>query len=395
MATNKALFLKHLGQTSHTPPAIRFVKASGAYLEDEHGQQYLDLISGIGVSNLGHGRPEVVAAVQDQAALHMHLMVYGEFILDPQVALGQQLAQLLPPSLSNIFLVNSGTEAMEGAMKLAKRATGRPQFLAFHNAYHGSTQGALSLMGGDDYRQGYFPLLPGVAHGTFNDPASLDLIHSHTAAVVVEVVQGEAGYIPADGKWLKQLRKRCSEQGALLIFDEIQSGFGRTGHLFAFQPYGVEPDILVMAKAMGAGMPLGGFAASKELMNHLAHHPVLGHLTTFGGHPVSCAAALAGLQVLQREALPQRALELEQFFRNNLKHPLIQGINGAGLMLAVQLDHFDRVMKVIERCYHHGLITDWFLFNNRSIRLAPPLTLTHDEAGIAVDRLIQALNESV
>jgi acetylornithine/succinyldiaminopimelate/putrescine aminotransferase len=284
---------------------------------------------------------------------------------------------------------------MEGAMKLAKRATGRPQFLAFHNAYHGSTQGALSLMGGDDYRQGYFPLLPGVAHGTFNDPASLDLIHSHTAAVVVEVVQGEAGYIPADGKWLQQLRKRCSEQGALLIFDEIQSGFGRTGHLFAFQPYGVEPDILVMAKAMGAGMPLGGFAASKELMNHLAHHPVLGHLTTFGGHPVSCAAALAGLQVLQREALPQRALELEQFFRNNLKHPLIQGINGAGLMLAVQLDHFDRVMKVIERCYHHGLITDWFLFNNRSIRLAPPLTLTHDEAGIAVDRLIQALNESV
>jgi acetylornithine/succinyldiaminopimelate/putrescine aminotransferase len=393
MASNKALFLKHLGQTSPTPPALRFVHAQGAYLTDENGKKYLDLISGIGVSNLGHGQPEVVQAVQDQAARHMHLMVYGEFILDPQVELGNRLAALLPPTLSTVFLVNSGTEAIEGAMKLAKRATGRPNFLAFHNAYHGSTQGALSLMGGDDYRQGYFPLIPGVQHAAFNHPDAFAAIDQHTAAVVVEVIQGEAGYIPAQKTWLQQLRKHCSAMGALLIFDEIQSGFGRTGHLFAFEAYGVVPDVLVMAKAMGAGMPLGGFAASRKLMGHLAHHPVLGHLTTFGGHPVSCAAALAGLNILQRDELPQRALELEQYFRANLRHPLIQGIQGKGLMLALQLDHFDRVMKVIERCYHHGLITDWFLFNNQSIRLAPPLTLTPEEAEEAIRRLTLALND--
>ena len=392
MPSIRELFFAHQGQTSPFPPALRFTEARGCYLTDEKGKRYLDLISGIGVSSLGHGQPAVVKAVQAQAEKHMHLMVYGEYIQDPQVRFCALLAEQLPKSLSSIFLVNSGAEAMEGAMKLAKRATGRPNFISFHKAYHGSTHGPLSLMGGDPYHRGYAPLLPGVRRATLNEEDVFALLDESVAAVVVEVFQGEAGVVEARPAWLKKLQKACKKSGSLLIFDEIQTGFGRTGKTFAFEHSGVVPDVLVMAKAMGAGMPLGGFAASPTLMATLSSNPILGHLTTFGGHPVSCAAAEAGLHLLLNENLAAQASEKEAWFRKGLMHPSIQEIRGKGLMLAVDVGSFERVQAVIKVCFEKGLLTDWFLFNDTSIRIAPPLVISKEEAQEAMSILREALD---
>jgi acetylornithine/succinyldiaminopimelate/putrescine aminotransferase len=383
-------FFAHLAQTSPSPLALEIERAEGCYLIDYQGKKYLDLISGIGPSVLGHRHPRVQAAVEAQINRYWHTLVYGEFVLAPQVLFAEKLAQNLP-GLDSVYFVNSGTEATEGAMKLAKRATGRYEFLACKNAYHGSTQGAASLMSPPDFTLAFQPLLPGIQHIVFNDEASLQYITTRTAAVVVETVQGEAGIIPPDPNWLKALRSRCDDTGALLILDEIQAGFGRTGQLFAFTRYGIVPDILLLAKGFGGGMPIGAFVARRALMQTLTHDPVLGHITTFGGHPVCAAAGLATLEVLLEGDLMAQVPEKEALFRTLLVHPSIVELRSAGLWLAVDLGSFDRVLRVIQHCIAAGLITDWFLFNDHSLRIAPPLTISKTEIEWACGVLLEAM----
>ncbi len=391
MASTKQLFFANLAQTTDFPLAIEMERAEGAHIWDTDGNSYLDLISGISVSNVGHRHPKVTQAIKDQVDKHMHLMVYGEFIQSPQVKLAQRLSHALGYNLDNLYLVNSGSEAIEGAMKLAKRYTGRRNFVVFNKAYHGSTQGALSIIGEEEFRRGYRPLLPGIRHIEFNNPAEFQHIDKDTAAVIVETVQGEAGYIPPNPGYLKALQVHCHSVGALLILDEIQAGFGRTGSLFAFQNEGVQPDVVTLAKGMGGGMPIGAFASRKELMDSLKENPILGHITTFGGHPVSCAAALASLEVIQEEELWKRPIEGEKLFRSLLVHPLIKEVRGRGFMLAVQLDSFERVQKVIDHCLHNGVITDWFLFNETSLRLSPPLIISDEE----IERACRVILEGI
>lgn len=393
MASQKQLFFQHLAQTSEFPLALEMEKAKGCYIHDTNGKKYLDLISGISVSNLGHGHPTIVKAVQEQAATHMHLMVYGEFVQSPQVELASLLAKQLPDSLSNVYFTNSGAEAIDGTMKLVKTYTGRTEIIGFKKAYHGSTQGPLSLMGDEALKLPSRPLLPDVKHLQFNNEDDLELITSKTAAVFVEPVQGEAGAIPADNKWLKQLRDRCTETGTLLVFDEIQTGMGRTGTLFCFEQYGVVPDIICLAKALGGGMPLGAFISSKEIMGRFASNPALGHLTTFGGHPVSCAAGLAALKILLDEPYIFQVKKKETLMREKLQHPLIKAVNGKGLMLAIQFESADINFKVIEKCLAKGLMTDWFLFNDSALRVAPPLTITEQELEWACNTILDSLNE--
>lgn len=395
MASIKQLFFANLAQTTDFPLALEMERAEGVHIWDTNGKAYIDLISGISVSNIGHRHPKVVDAIKGQADKYMHLLVYGEFIQSPQVLLANELSQALGSNLDNLFLVNSGSEAVEGAMKLAKRYTGRREFIAFNKAYHGSTQGALSIIGDEEFRRGYRPLLPGIRHIQFNDTAEFQHITENTAAVIVETVQGEAGYIPPHAGYLKALREKCDEVGALLILDEIQAGFGRTGSLFAFHTEDIHPDIVTLAKGMGGGMPIGAFASRKEIMDSLKENPILGHITTFGGHPVSAAAALASLQVIQEEELWKRPLEGEKLFRELLVHPLIAEVRGRGFMLAVQLDTFERVQKVIEYCLEHGVITDWFLFNDTSLRLSPPLIITDDEIRRACEVIVEGIDRTV
>lgn len=354
-------------------------KARGIYVQTTDGKRYIDLISGIGVSSLGHRNTKILQAIRKQLGKYLHTMVFGEHIQAPQVKLARSLAKALPDPLSSTFFVNSGSEAIEGALKLAKRHTKRHKIVAMENAYHGSSHGCLSLMSDPYYSNFYRPLLPEVYFATFNDIDSLNVIDQKTAAVVVEMVQGEGGYIAGNQYFISELRAKCTQMGCILIVDEIQSGMGRTGSLFAFEQYNIVPDILCLAKAFGGGMPLGAFVARKELMMALSSKPVLGHISTFGGHPVSCAAALTSLDILQSTSYIAEVKEKEALFRSLLMHPKIIQITGKGLMLGVELESPELLQKVVANCIQQGVIIDWFLFDTKKIRISPPLIITKAE----------------
>jgi acetylornithine/N-succinyldiaminopimelate aminotransferase len=379
MLTQRQLFLQHNAQTTLEPLLLEFVKASGMYLFDPAGRKYMDLIAGIGVSNVGHCHPAVVNAVKEQAESYMHIMVYGEFVQSPQVNFARALADVLPEGLDCTYFVNSGAEAVEGAMKLAKRYTHRSELISCHFSYHGSTQGALSLMGNETFKQAYRPLLPDIKFINYNSFNDLSLITNKTAAVFVETIQGEAGIRVADKAWFEALREKCTETGTLLVLDEIQCGFGRTGKLFGFEHYNIVPDILLLAKGIGGGMPIGAFISSKEIMECLAVNPILGHITTFGGHPVSCAAGLATLQAILAEDIVAGVDAKSELFKSLLRHPAIREIRAKGLMIAVEFESFDLNKKIIDGCIADGLITDWFLHCSNSMRIAPPLIITEEE----------------
>jgi len=392
MPTLRQLFLTNNAQTTDFPLLLEFERAEGVYMYDAQGKPFIDLISGIGVSNLGHSNPHVINAIKDQLDKYMHLMVYGEYVQTPQVRFAEKLVSLLPANLQSVYFTNSGAEAVEGALKLAKRFTGRQQIIAFHNSYHGSTHGALSVMGNEEFKQAYRPLLPGVGFIRLNNLDDLDLITDQTACVILETVQGEAGVLVPDKAYMQALRKRCTEQGVLLILDEIQAAFGRTGRLFAFEHFDIVPDILLLAKALGGGMPVGAFISSHSIMSALKENPILGHITTFGGHPVCCAAGLAALEVLLSENLITRVEEKEALFKELLVHPSIKTIRGKGLMLAVEFADFDLNKKIIDRCIEYGVITDWFLHCSNAMRLAPPLIITPPEIEKACTVILDAIS---
>ena len=394
MLNNRQLFLDHMAPTSEFPLMLEIERSEGVYLYNTKGEKLMDLISGIGVSNLGHRHPAVLQAIQEQLDKYLHTMVYGEYVLAPQVELAELLTSHLPENLNAVFYVNSGSEATEGAMKLAKRYTGRSEIVACKYAYHGSTQGAASLMYPMDYTQAYHPLLPDIKHIEYNVFNDLQLITESTAAVIIETVQGEWGVRKPEACYLRALREKCTRTGTLLIFDEIQAGYGRTGSLWAFEQYEVVPDVLLLAKGMGGGMPIGAFVSSQEIMHCLAVNPILGHITTFGGHPVNCAAALATLKTILKEQYIESVKEKETLFRSLLKHPLIKEVRSAGLMMAMELDSFDRVQKVIYYCLNHGLIVDWFLFNTESVRIAPPLIISKKEIQTACAIILDALENA-
>lgn len=393
MLTQRQLFLQHNAQTTLEPLLLEFVKASGIYLYDPDGRKYMDLIAGIGVSNVGHCHPAVVKAVKNQAESYMHIMVYGEFVQSPQVNFAKALADVLPAGLDCTYFVNSGTEAVEGAMKLAKRYTHRAEIISCHNSYHGSTQGALSLMGNEEFKQAYRPLLPNIKFINYNVVADLDLITTKTAAVFIETVQGEAGIRVADKAYFRALRARCTETGTLLVLDEIQCGFGRTGSLFGFEHFDIVPDILLLAKGIGGGMPIGAFISSAEIMSTFATNPILGHITTFGGHPVSCAAGLATLQTIQSENIVAEVEAKGQLFKMLLKHPAIKEVRGKGLMIAVEFDSFKTNKKIIDACIKDGLISDWFLHCSNSMRIAPPLIISKEEIKWACEVILKNVGE--
>ncbi|MEO5681880.1 MAG: aspartate aminotransferase family protein [Chitinophagaceae bacterium] len=390
----RALFLQHVAQTSSAPLALEITRAEGCYLYDAGGKTYLDVIGGISVCNVGHRHPAVVHAIKEQADKYLHVLVYGEFVQSPQVQYAKLLADHLPATLSSVFFTNSGAEATEGAMKLAKRVTGRPQIIAFKNAYHGSTQGALSVMGDEYWRNAFRPLLPGITHLDYNAMASINAINDKTACVIAETVQAESGVVAPAKEWLQALRKKCNEHGVLLILDEIQAGFGRTGSKWAFEQFNIVPDILLLGKALGGGMPLGAFIANRDLMWTLTDNPVLGHITTFGGHPVSCAAGLAGFKALIEEGYIDTVKQKEQQFREKLQHPAIKAVRSAGLWLAVEFDSFEINKKIIDRCLQDALLTDWFLFAANCLRIAPPLTISAAQIDAACAIILKACDEA-
>ncbi len=392
MISQRQLFLRHVAQTSGTSLQFEIDRAEGIFFYDLTGKAYIDLVSGVSVSSLGHNHPSVVSAVKEQVDRYLHTMVYGEFIQSPQVEYARWLAEHLPEPLDNIFFVNSGSEAIEGAMKLAKRFTGRGEFRAFRNGYHGGTHGALSILGDESMRSGYYPLLPGIKHLRFNHPEDLTMIDPHVAAVVVEPIQAEAGIIEPEHGFLKRIREKCDQTGTLLILDEIQTGMWRTGKLFCFEHYGVVPDILCLAKSFGGGMPLGAFISSRQMMQTLTHHPSLGHITTFGGHPVSCAAGLAAQRFVEENGLMEHACQMERRFRTGLKHPLIRHIRGTGLFLAVVLDRSVDVGRFISRAFENSLVIDQFLFSDDAFRIAPPLIITKNQVDDAVQRILATLD---
>jgi len=389
--TERELFFAHLGLPSFSPMALDIVRAEGIYLYDQSGKEYIDLVSGISVSNVGHRHPQVIEAIQSQLGKYLYLNVYGEFIQSPQVKLARRLVELLPQNLTSVYFVNSGSEAVEGAIKLAKRFTGRTEVIAFRNAYHGSTQGALSVLGNENLKNAFRPLIPDIRFLEFNNYMDLDAIGARTACVIGETIQAEAGMILPNDGFLNQLRERCNETGALLIIDDVQMGFGRTGKFFSFEHYGFEPDILVLAKALGAGMPLGAFIAPKKIMDTLAFDPELGHITTFGGHPVSCAAALAGIEILLGllDQVEDKGWRLEDGLKNNSR---IKEIRRKGLMLGVEVSP-DIRKPLTEACLRNGIIIDWFLFQPATFRIAPPLTITDHEIGKVCKKLEAALME--
>nr|WP_315421396.1 aspartate aminotransferase family protein [uncultured Pedobacter sp.] len=392
MLTQRQLFLQHNAQTSPEPLMLEFVRAKGIYIYDAQNKKHIDLIAGIGVSNVGHCHPAVVKAIQDQAETYMHLMVYGEYVQSPQVNFAKALAEILPENLSCTYFLNSGTEAVEGAMKLAKRYTGRKGFIACKNAYHGSTQGAESLMESDFYSSGYGPFLPHVSFIEHNNLADLEKITTEIAAVFIEPIQGEAGIRVADLHYMQALRAKCTATGTLLIFDEIQSGFGRSGKMFAFQHYNVVPDVLLLAKGIGGGMPIGAFISSLAIMSVLSHTPILGHMTTFGGHPVCCAAGLATLRTLVDGHIVDEVEEKGELFKQLLKHPAIKEIRGKGLMLAVEFENFEINKKIIDACILDGVLSDWFLHCSNSMRIAPPLIITEEEIKEACKTILKNIN---
>jgi acetylornithine/succinyldiaminopimelate/putrescine aminotransferase len=392
--THRQLFQKFMAPTSDAPLALEITKAKAVYLYDADGKSYMDLISGIAVSNVGHCNPAVVKAIKEQVDNYMHLMVYGEYIQSPQVKLAEALVKSTGTStLNQVYFTNSGTEAVEGAMKLAKRYTGRTEFISCFNSYHGASQGALSIAGDENFKNAFRPLLPDIRNINHGCIGYLNKITKKTAAIIIEIVAGEAGVKTASKAYFQALRKRCDKMGALLIVDEIQSGFGRTGSFWAFQAMEIVPDILLTAKGMGGGMPIGAFLANEELMKTLSFEPVLGHITTFGGHPVSCAASLATLNYILEENLMDQIPAKSALFHSLLDHPIIKEIRGIGFMLAVEMKDFKTVKAVIDECILTGLITDWFLFCDNSLRIAPPLTITEEEIKIACNILIQAMNK--
>lgn len=389
--TQRELFFRHLAQTSEKPLALEIEKTEGVYMYDINGKKYIDLISGISVSGTGHRHPAVIKAINEQLEKYLHLMVYGEYIQASQVKLAEILTKLLPSSLSSVYFVNSGTEATEGALKLAKRYTGRTEIIAFKNAYHGSTHGSLSVMGCEDLKQAFRPLLPEVRFIEFNNIKDLENITRKTACVIAETIQGEAGVIIPDDKFMKELRRKCNDTGALLILDEVQTGMGRTGKMFAFEHYGIVPDILTLAKSFGGGMPLGAFVSSNERMKCFTKNPPLGHITTFGGHPVSCAAALANLNVILEEGLHLQAEQKGKLFQKLLKHPKIKKIQIKGLLIAVEFDDVETNHQAIAKCIEQGIITDWFLFAPYCMRIAPPLIISNEEIHHACEIILKSL----
>ncbi|WP_395783607.1 aspartate aminotransferase family protein [Aquirufa sp.] len=392
--TNRQLFQKYTAHTSDAPLALEIVSAEHIYLKDSSGKSYIDLISGIAVSNVGHRNPEVVQAIKNQVDAYMHLMVYGEYIQSPQVLLAEALVKSTnSPKLNQVYFTNSGTEAVEGAMKLAKRYTRRSEFISCLNAYHGATQGALSLAGDENFKNSFRPLLPDIKHIRHGNMDDLVLITAKTAAIVIEIVAGEAGVKQATKSFFKALREKCTQTGCLLIIDEIQTGFGRTGTFWAYQAMEIQPDILLTAKGMGGGMPIGAFMANESIMRTLSYEPVLGHITTFGGHPVSCAASLATIKYIQEANLLDRVAVKSNLFKELLIHPLIQEVRGVGLMIAVEMKDFQTVKAVIDTCIENGLITDWFLFCDNALRIAPPLVITENEIKMACNILLQAMDK--
>ncbi len=391
--TQRELFFKHMAQTSPAPLALEIVKAEGCRLWDASGKTFLDLIAGISVSQTGHRHPKVIQAIQHQLDRYLHLMVYGELVQSPQVQYAEFLTKHLPSSLNSVYFTNSGTEATEGAMKLAKRVTGRTDMLAFNKSYHGSTQGALSIMGDETFKNAFRPLLPGIIHADYNQPESLELITENIACVIAETIQAESGVNAPLRSWMKALREKCTQTGTLLVFDEIQCGFGRNGTLWAFEQFDIVPDILLLGKALGGGMPLGAFIADQELMQQLTHQPVLGHITTFGGHPVCCAAGKAAMEVLLEEELIQQVHEKEILFRTLLQHPLILSIRSRGLMMALEFESFEQCKQVIDLCIEKGILTDWFLFASNCLRIAPPLTISKEEIKEACKVIIEVLKQ--
>lgn len=390
--TNRQLFLTHVGQTSDAPLALEIVKASGCKLIDVSGKEYIDLIGGISVCNVGHKHPAVTEAIKKQLDDYLHIMVYGELVQSPQVQYAKLLTDNLPASLNSVFYTASGSEATEGAMKLAKRFTGRTQIISFKNSYHGSTQGSLSIMGDEYWRNAFRPLLPGTMQLRYNSFEDLENITEATACVIAETVQAEAGVIvPKDG-WLKALREKCTATGALMVLDEIQCGFGRNGTLWAFEKFDVVPDVLLLGKALGGGMPLGAFVADKKIMQSLAHNPVLGHINTFGGHPVCCAAGMAAMQVLLNEKLVNGVKEKEALFVSLLQHKKIKAVRSCGLMIAVEFESFEINKAVIDKLIEQGVFTDWFLFASNCLRIVPPLIISTSEIKSACSQIAAVLN---
>ena len=389
----RTAFLRHVGQTSPEPDGFEVSHGEGIFLFDKEGNPFIDCISGIAVSSLGHGHPRIKDAIRKQLELHLHTMVYGEHVQEPQVALAEKLAQLLPAELNCTFFTSSGTEAVEGALKAARKYTSRYEIIACRHAYHGSTAGAESLRSDLTHIAGARPLVPGVKHIDFNDFDDLVKITDHTAAIIIEPVQGEAGAIVPSAGYLRAVRDRCHETGTLLILDEIQTGMGRTGSMWAFQQEEVIPDILLLAKAFGGGLPLGAFISSQKIMKVLSHDPILGHLTTFGGHPLSCAAGLEAINILEENHLPARAVSLERIIRKKLEHHrALREVRGRGLMLALELKNPDNLFPAVKACRKEGLLVDWFLFNNFSLRFAPPLIISEEEVNLVCAKLTTALD---
>jgi acetylornithine/succinyldiaminopimelate/putrescine aminotransferase len=394
MITNRQLFLQHVATTSDYPIALEIERAEGIYMYSPDGKPYLDLVSGVSVSNLGHGHPRVRQAIKDQVDKYMHLMVYGEFIETPQVQLAKLLSDNLPESLNSVYFVNSGSEANEGALKLAKRFTGRSEMITFKNAYHGSTHGALSVLGDEEMKNAFRPLLPDVRIIEFGNVLDLVQITDKTACVILEPIQSEGGMIIPTKEFIQTLRARCTEKGALLIFDEVQMGFGRTGKLFAFEHFNVVPDILCLAKAMGGGMPIGAFISDKKILDTFKSNPMLGHITTFGGHPVCCAAAKAALEVLLEENIVDDVQRKGELFVTLLKdHPMVKGFRQLGLFIAVIVESQELMLKIMKEAYELGVVMDPFLFCSGAFRIAPPLNITDEEIHHASDLLIQAMNK--
>ena len=394
MLSNRQLFFNHLAQTSPSPLALEIDCAKGVHLIDQQGKAYIDLISGISVSNIGHSNPMVSEAVKKQLDKHLHLMVYGEFIQNVQTQLVQLLTSVLPRDLDNVYLVNSGSEAVDGAIKLVKRYTGRSKIIACRNAYHGGTIGALSLLGDEQFKEAFRPLMPGVEHIQYGSFEDLEAITDEVAAIFIEPYQAEAGVIISSKEYMLALRNKCNATGTLLVFDEIQTGMGRTGTLFAFEQLEVVPDVLLLAKAFGAGLPLGAFVSSKKIMECLTNNPILGHITTFGGHPLSCAAAHAGLQFLLKEKIIEEVESKGTYFEQQLQQQTPEiVVRRVGLLMAIQFSTAEENQAIINYCLEHGVVTDWFLFADDALRIAPPLIITYSEIDQAVAVIVEAINK--
>jgi len=390
--TNRQIFLNHTGQTSLNPLALEIIRADGSRLYDINNKEYIDLIGGISVCNTGHGNKKVIDAIKKQADNFMHVMVNGELVLSPQTAYAKLLIDHLPSSLNCVFFTTSGTEATEGAMKLAKRFTGKTQIAAFKNSYHGSTQGSLSIIGDEYWRNAFRPLLPDILHLDYNNFESLELITTQTACVIAETIQAEAGVIVPDKKWMQALRKKCTDSGALLVLDEIQCGFGRNGTLWAFEQFDIIPDVLLLGKALGGGMPLGAFIADKKIMDSFTNNPVLGHINTFGGHPVCCAAGHASMRFLLDKKIIEKVFEKEKIFLENCNHPKIKNIRSSGLMISIEFNNFDQNKKVIDALLEKGVFTDWFLFASQCLRIVPPLTISKEDIQKACKIICQVVS---